>query len=144
MIIEFNQGNNPAAVLGDDLAQVASNRISVALERLGGQATTEAVPMADAANQLLLTHGNVAGDLVFSATQSFASRTDAMNYLFAQYALLGWQDMLSFTWDGAQWYFQEAMLKNVERVPHPGSDGVKLSVRYTFQVAQITNTQNAI
>lgn len=144
MIIEFNQGANATAVLGDDFGQLGGNRISVALEQLNGHCLAETVPMADAPYQLNLPHQNISGQFIFTATQSFASRTDAMNYCLEQYALLGVQDLLTLVWDGAQWYFLGAILRSIERLPRPGSDGVKLGLRYTFVAGQISQTQNAL
>lgn len=152
MIIEFNQGNNASAVLADDLGQLG-NRITAVIEDLGGDAIVEAVPMADASFQLILPHLNVLGAFTFTATQSFATRELANAWFLAQYALLGWQDLLSVILNSSggsssgaalQFFAQNAVLKTVRRVPQPASDGVKLTVRYVFAITQLTTTANAL
>jgi hypothetical protein len=125
----FTVGGTPAT-LGDDAA-----RHTIELEQLGGEALEQVEALLRGANPARFARGNVAGDCVFSAGKSHATRAAAIAFFLAEYARLNTQGSLVITEGSATLTLANAICRGVmvARI-----NGLRWTLRYTFGITTIT------
>ncbi|PWU18908.1 MAG: hypothetical protein C5B50_07780 [Verrucomicrobia bacterium] len=119
------------AHLGDDSA-----KWTMKLEQLGAQSLEHVAQMFGAATVLRLALGNQAGECVFTAAKSHASRDAAAQFFAGELARLNQVGSLVLTFDAQTLTMANAVLKGVGVV---GVEGLRWTVRYTFGITTITN-----
>ena len=119
------------AHLGDD-----SQKWTVKLEQLGAQSLEHVAQMFQAATVLRLALGNQAGECVFTAAKSHASRDAAAQFFAGETARLNQVGTLVLTFDAQTLTMGNAVLKGVKVAEF---NGLRWAIRYQFGITTITN-----
>jgi len=115
-----------AITLGD-----VSQKWTMKLEQLGGQAVEEVIPLFRAANPLRIPRGNVSGDCIFTSAKSFANRAQAVTFFASQFALLNGQGALTLTIDTAALTMAQAVFRGLQTTE---INGLRWTLRYSFGI----------
>lgn len=122
--------------LADD---TAAPKLAGVIEAIGAQDIVQIEPLYGGANPAKFPRGNVGGQFVFTSACSYASYNAAVDALKTAYGLLDDQGTLVFTPTGAgvphTLTMANAILHSVQVVRWTG---VRLELRYTFEITTIT------
>jgi hypothetical protein len=115
--------------LGDD-----SVKHTIEIESLGAAAAEQVSALFRSANAKRFPKGNVAGDVVFTASKSHATIDAAATYYAGERARINQQGTLELTFTTLKFTYALATLRAVEPVPI----GTRWRLRYTFGVTTLT------
>lgn len=119
-----------AITLADD-----ANMVRMKIEQLGAMGVEQIEQLAFSPDVFRTMRGNIAGDLVFTAQQSFASRDAAGTYYKARYAEIGETGSMVITIDVVTMTMANATWKGCAVALFNGLEWV---LRYTFGITTLT------
>jgi hypothetical protein len=127
---DWTPSGGSAVTLGDDSAARF-----IELGAIGGASQQQTEGLFRASHAKRFPRGNVAGECVFTVSQSHASRAAAMAFFKTEYARLNEQGSLVLTEGTSTITTANAVLNSVQLA---GAIGLRWSIKYTFSTTTLT------